>query len=875
MIRRLSRFLSFLLLAACLWHPAMANAASQPPAPLADKRVLVLGSYGYGRPGVDIFMRSFIDTLNHHGVARANIAVEYLHLDRDTTPGYRRRVRELVMLAHAGKRIDLVVALQQPAQEFLLDDLKDLAPEAPVVVFNAIEPGDTSFNRHPVLSFAPGEAVRRTMQEAFLLFPDTERIIVAVGASPSDQTEKAHIETALATLGHRAVVEYTDGLAASAMIDKVASAPPRTVVLLSLVNRDVTGANVIPAEFGVALARAARAPVFAPFSTMVGNGVLGGAVQHVERLAQQAANSSLEVLSGKRPLAPGVTRMPVEPTSMYDWEQIKRWGVNPDVLPAATLFLNQPASIWREHRNEVLGGAAIIALLALLSVSLLFQHRRLKHAELRSRESEARFRVLVEHAPEAIVVYDLALGKLIDVNSKAEQLFGYSRAELLTGGPERFYQAAQPDGLPTAETVKSHARRALAGEEIVFERAVRARDGRSFICEVSLVALPSHSGTLLRGGYVDISERKRVQDELLRHRDHLEEQVAARTAALSVAVTQAEAANRAKSVFLANMSHELRTPLNAIIGFSHIMSQSTSLFDEEKRNLGIIHRSGQHLLSLINDILELSRIEAGQARVVRESLDIGLLLREVGDMVRLAAERKGLSLLVNCPALPPPMLLDAGKLRQVLINLVSNAVKFTERGSVTLGLAVSPGAAGALALRFTVRDTGIGIAQSEIERVFEPFIQVAGARQQSGTGLGLTISREFVHLLGGSLSLRSELGAGAEFSFTIEAQPDPAAPGKGGGMLAQSTFAGHPAPAAASAGAVPQLDAAALQALAPAVRSHLHTALRQLDMNSVGALVDALREDDPELASGIDAMLAAHQYRQLCAMLELATGEAA
>ena len=874
MMRWLSLLVSHLLLAACLWHPATASAASQPPAPLADKRVLVLGSYGFGRTGVDAFMRSFIDTLSSNGVSRGNISVEYLHLDRDTTPGHRRRVRELIMLEHAGKRIDLIVALQQPAQEFLLDELKDLAPDVPVVLFNNIERGDTSFNRHPVLSFAPGEAVRQTMQQALRLFPDTERIIVAVGASPSDQSEKENIAAALASLGHRAVVEYTDGLAVSGMIDKAASAPPRTVVLLSLVNRDASGANINPAEFGVALARASRAPVFAPFSTMVGNGVLGGAVQHVERLAQQAAKSSLEVLAGTRQLSSGVLQMPVEPTSMYDWDQIKRWGVDPDLLPDNTLFINQPASIWREHRNEVLGVAAVIALLALLSATLLFQRRRLKHAELRSRESEARFRVLVEHAPEAIVVYDLALGRLVDVNSKAEQLFGYPRAELLTGGPERLYPADQPDGLPTAETVRNHAVRALAGEEIIFERVVRARDGRVFTCEVSLVALPSQSGTLLRGGYVDISERKRVQQELLSHRDHLEEQVAARTAALSVAVSQAEAANRAKSVFLANMSHELRTPLNAIIGFSHIMSQSTSLFDEEKRNLGIIHRSGQHLLSLINDILELSRIEAGQARVVRESLDIGMLLREVGDMVRLAAERKGVSLLVDCPALPPPMLVDAGKLRQVLINLVSNAVKFTERGSVTLGLAVSPGASGALALRFTVRDTGIGIPQSEIERVFEPFVQVAGGGQQSGTGLGLTISREFVHLLGGVLSLRSELGAGAEFSFTINAQPDPATAGKGGGMLAQSTFGGQPAPVAPPAG-VPVVDAAALQALGPDMRNRLHTAIRQLDMTSVGALLDMLRDDAPGLASGIDAMLAAHQYRQLCAMLEVAAGEAA
>ena len=868
-----SQFTAVLLLAACLWHPAPASAAAAAPEPLAGKRVLILSSYGYGRPGVDSFVRTYTDALNASGLARSNIMVEYLHLDRATTPGYRERVRELLFLQHGDKPVDLVLALQQPAQDYLLSDLKDLAPEAPVILFNAVPPGGAGFGRHPILSFAPDKAIQGTLEQAFRLFPDTERVIVAVGVSPADQTEKKQIQEALATLGRRAVVEYTDHLPMAGMLDKVAAAPPRSIILLSLVNRDVSGAAVIPAEFGTALIRAAGAPTFVPFSNMVGKGAIGGAVQHVERLAQLAAASSLDVLAGTRPLSPGVVKMAVPPTSMYDWEQLKRWGANPDLLPADTLLINLPSSIWREHQKEVLAGAAVITLLALLSVGLLFQRRRLRQAELRSRESEARFRVLVEHAPEAIVVYDAALGRLVDANSKAEQLFGYSRAELLGAGPERFYQPVQPDGLAAAATVADNAARALAGEEIVFERMIRTSDGRSFPCEVSLVALPSASGSLLRGGYVDISERKRVEQELRRHRDHLEEQVAARTAALSVALRDAEAANRAKSVFLANMSHELRTPLNAIIGFSHILGQSTSLFDEEKRNLGVIHRSGKHLLALINDILELSRIEAGQARLVTESLDIGELLREVGDMVRLAAERKGLNLQIDCPALPPPMLVDAGKLRQVLINLVSNAVKFTERGGVTLALAVAPGAAGALALRFTVRDTGIGIAQSEIERIFEPFMQVAGGAQQSGTGLGLTISREFVHLLGGALTLRSEFGAGSDFSFTIEAQPDPAGSGKIGGPLA--THAGSEAPPTLGTPAPKTIDAAALQALPREFRSRLHSALQQLDMALVHTLLAPLRDSDGALVSAIDAMLAAHQYRQLCALLELAAAEAA
>ncbi len=858
------RATAMLALALCLGALAPLAAAPAPGQALAQKRVLVLSPYGYGRPGLDSFVRTYVDTLAARGVARDNILVEYLNLNRHADTDYRERARELLLMQYADKQIDLMVAVQQPAQEYLLGELATLAPDAPVIVFNTQVPSTASMGRHRILSAPPDLPVRRTLEQALRLFPDTERLIVAVGASAPDQAEKKQVEQAVATLGHPLVVEYTDGLPLAGMLARVAAAPPRSIVLLALVNRDLTGATAVPYDFSRALAKAARVPSFVQYSTMVGTGAVGGAVQHVERLAQQAAVNSVELLQGTRTLPPGLSLMPVAPVSLYDWQELKRWGVDIAALPPDSEFINRPPTLWSAHRGAVLGSAAVIAILALLAAALLLQRRRLLSAELHSRESEARFRVLVEHAPEAIVVYDAASGNLVDANTKAEGLFGCSRAELLSGGPQRFYAPDQPDGRAPAETVAEHARRAEAGEEIIFERTIQTVDGRRFPCEVSLVALPSSRGRLLRGGYVDISERKRAEQELLRHRDHLEEQVAERTTALSVAVQDAQAANRAKSVFLANMSHELRTPLNSIIGFSQIMAESTSMFDEEKRNLGIIHRSGQHLLALINDILELSRIEAGQARLVSEAVDMGTMLREVTDMVRLGADRKGVALLVECPALPPSLLLDGGKLRQVLINLLSNAVKFTERGSVTLGLAVRPRDS-VMQLRFTVRDTGIGIPQDELERIFEPFMQVATAGNQAGTGLGLTISREFVQLLGGAMELRSQPGSGSEFSFAIEAALDPATQGGVGAMLpfvppAVLGQAGAQAPAALMAGD--------LLAVAPEVRARLRASLQQLDMAGVAALLAAIRLDHAGVGQGIDAMLASHQYRQLCDLLD-------
>jgi signal transduction histidine kinase/CheY-like chemotaxis protein len=267
----------------------------------------------------------------------------------------------------------------------------------------------------------------------------------------------------------------------------------------------------------------------------------------------------------------------------------------------------------------------------------------------------------------------------------------------------------------------------------------------------------------------DVTASRVTQQELRRHRIHLEDLVAERTNALSVAVRQAQTANQAKSVFLANMSHELRTPLNSVIGFSRLMADSKNMLPEEKRNLAIIHRSGQHLLTLINDILELSKIEAGRAVLQTEVVKLDDMLQEVMDMVSMRAGQTGVELVLDSVGLPSGARVDGTKLRQVLLNLMSNAVKFSAQGQVTLRVRGNS-RSGHCELTFAVIDDGPGISAEDQVRIFEPFIQADGPGAKEGTGLGLTISREFVQLMGGALSVQSAPGAGATFQFSIAVQ---------------------------------------------------------------------------------------------------------
>ena len=365
-------------------------------------------------------------------------------------------------------------------------------------------------------------------------------------------------------------------------------------------------------------------------------------------------------------------------------------------------------------------------------------------AEEELRDGERRFRVLMEHAPEAVMLFDAETGRLVDVNENACRMYGHTREKLLTMGPVDISPPFQPDGRPSEEAAGNLIQSALEGGTPVFEWTHCDAFGKSIPCEVRLVAFRHAGRQLVRGSVSDISARKRAEAELL------------------AAKEQAEYADRAKSEFLANMSHELRPPLNAIIGFAQMVTRQVFGPVENPRYAEYtdnILQSGEHLLALINDVLDISKIEAGRADLDEGQVDIPELIDDCLRLIKVRLTASGLSIRSEVDRSLPRCRADARMLKQMLLNLLSNAVKFTDVGGLVT-VSAAWGQDGWLAIKVT--DNGIGIAERDMSTALATFGQVDStlSRRHQGTGLGLPLVRSLAELHGGSLQLESRTGVG-------------------------------------------------------------------------------------------------------------------
>ena len=437
-------------------------------------------------------------------------------------------------------------------------------------------------------------------------------------------------------------------------------------------------------------------------------------------------------------------------------------------------FSNNPWPAWVIVQFGVIVAALpAAAVLRTLNVSLEASRRHveeLRHAEEALRSERDLVRGTMETSPVGIVATDRR-GYITFTNASGEAIFGLSKDRAVS----RAYNAAE-------WKITNHRGGPFPDEELPFRRvqsslkpvqdvdlAIEQPDGQRVLLSVNAVPFFTAAGEFdgMVATFQDVTEQRSVELELAQYRAHLEELVRQRTVELVEARDGALAANQTKSLFLANMSHEMRTPLNSILGFAALMREAVDTPDAQRAQLQIVTRCGEHLLDLINDVLEMAKIESGKLSLDIAPVDLKGLIGHVVDMMRGRANDKGLRLSVDrSSAFPACARADGSKLQQVLINLLGNAVKFTDHGEVTVRLDAE--AAGALLLlKLEVGDTGIGIPAAEHARIFKPFVQVGRNATESGTGLGLAIARQYVELMGGTISVESAPGRGSRFRVAV------------------------------------------------------------------------------------------------------------
>ena len=874
------------------------------------KNVLLLYSYGHGGKGIGVFDSGLLDTLGAAGVSTNNLYFEYLDLERNAgNPRLRQELRTALLNRYALHRIDLIVTVQQPALNFLLQEGRELAPGVPAITVHAPLPSVDEAGDRRFVGLVASFDIQGTLERALDLFPDTERVLIVSGASDADKKMAQAAAQASAPWAGRLTFEYTTELSLAQLLDRVGKLPPHAIILFTQHNRDASGKVTVAYEVEGMIVKAANAPVFGLYDFNLANGGVGGSVISVRSLGERTANLALELLGGRRHLAEPVSSATLAAVPMFDWAQLKRLGGRLDRLPGDAVFVNRLPTFWAQYRPYVIGLAAFLLLQSALIAGLLLNMLRRRRAESALRESEREFRTLAEAMPQIVWVtradgwsvyfnqrwvdytgltleqsyghgwnkpfhpddqqrawdawqnavhnhgtyaLECRLRKadgsyrwwlirgvpVHDANGAIEKWFGTctdihdfkqvdealseNRSKLeaalssmgdavsiadrdgrfihINDAFASFHKFASKDACPKTlaeypallELYSSDGEalpveqwavpRALRGEAaIAMEFTLHRRDSSaSWVGSYSFAPIRDQHGAVV-GAVVtarDITASKEAENEIRKLNITLEQRVQQRTAelevanrSLSIAKAAAEGANVAKSNFLANMSHEIRTPMNGILGMANLLRRGGVTPSQAKR-LDAIDASGKLLLGIINDILDLSKIEAGKLTLEDAPVAISGLLNNVASIMAEAAQAKGIALLVAEAVVPQGLLGDATRLQQALLNYATNAIKFTEKGAVELRVRVQEETQSSVLLRFEVQDSGIGIDAQALTRLFGAFEQVdtSISRKYGGTGLGLVITRRLAELMGGEAGAESTPGLGSVFWFSARLQ---------------------------------------------------------------------------------------------------------
>ncbi|WP_051822214.1 sensor histidine kinase [Desulfonatronum thiodismutans] len=731
------RVFNGVLVAICCWlaMPPTVQAAAQ------HKQVLMVTSYHHGDAWNDGIVQGVRDVLG--GLAHVNLTIEHLDMRRNAGEKYQQWVSCFLGHKYRRKPQDLVIVSDDEALDFLIRVRDELFPRVPVVFtgINSFTP-ERIAGQFNITGVNEEISIARNLELGLRLFPGTSQVFAMVDDhSPMGRANLERYRAEVERFAPRVAMEELFNLSAREAT-KVLRSLPRDSLVLRLNNfLDERGGFLSVTESMHIISRESSAPVLSFWDFDMGQGALGGFLVSAREQGRAAGELAIRILSGQHPdYLPVVMESPN--VLMFDYQQMRRFGVKTADLPAEAVLTNLPETFYARHKALIWPVTAVIAFLGVCIAALVGVLVVRRKGEERLRESEEKFRRLADSARIMIaIVADSKGGSFLYVNNEWEQVTGYGKEESEALKP---IELVHPD---MRHEVLVHAAKRERGGNAPnnYELKIITKDGRSRILDFSSTILSFGERKAFLTTGIDITNRKQAEQ------------------ALFLAKEQAEVANQAKSAFLANMSHEIRTPLNGILGMMQLL-KTTDLDPDQSKYVQLTVTSANRLTRLLSDILDLSRVEAGMMELHEAEFEVSELGQSVTDLFTVMARDKGLELLCDIdPVIPAKLIGDEARCRQVLFNLVGNALKFTDSGSVQLRLTpLSAAKGGDIRLMFSVSDTGIGIPNEKLVDLFKPFVQADGSytRSYQGAGLGLAIVRRLVELMNGNIHVESMVDQG-------------------------------------------------------------------------------------------------------------------
>ena len=717
--------------------------------------VLILHSYHQGFSWTDNITSEIVYALEKE-YPHARMYIEYMDTKRNMLEETIFGLFTLYKLKYKENPPDCIIACDDNALNFLLMYRKWLFPNAPVVFCGVNISGKRDLQEREFMT-GLNEAVdfSRTLDLALRFHPQATTVAVISDVTTTGEKNEAAFREVASTYRDRVDFLYLKGLSQDNLRRSLAKLPQDSIIMYLSYFATPSGERFSPEESAAFIARHCQAPIYACWDYMLLTGVVGGNMVSSREQGQSAAKMAAKILGGT-PVLNIPIRMQTPTVPIFNYPELKRFGIDLDSLPEGSLVKNKPSSMLRKYWWQILLAAGLVLLEAVLILVLLDSLKRQRRVQRELRESEEKYRLLAENSSDVIWTMDRSL-RFTYVSPSVERMFQYTPQEACR---VTLVDHLTPEALETARQAATkfpeHRDSESEGEESLrLELQQRRRDGSLFWTEVMLSALYDHEGTMVgyQGSTRDISDRKRAEEAQLQAK-------------------QAEAASKAKSDFLANMSHEIRTPMNSILGMLRL-SLEGELSINQRQRIQVARDSAESLLWLLNDFLELSKIESQAFTLHKKPFHLPKLIDNVVSEHRVTAETKQLDLQVDYhPDLPEFVSSDAQRIRQVLVNLLSNALKFTGQGGVLVGALPVDGSKGGEAgrlLRFFVQDTGIGIKPENQARVFSSYMQLVEDLGQGvhGAGLGLAICQRIVEHMGGRIWLESEPGQGSLFCFEI------------------------------------------------------------------------------------------------------------